>query len=70
MNKQQKLEKLNFLIKEFEAIIVTEIKRDQSIDSITEQARSIVKNNSDLNRVDILRLETLINEMEDLNESI
>jgi hypothetical protein len=70
MNKQQKLEKLNFLIKEFEAIIVTEIKRDQSIDSITEQARSIVKNNSDLNRVDILRLNTLLNEMEDLNESI
>jgi hypothetical protein len=67
MNKQQKIE---FLIKEFEAIIATEIKRDQSIDSIIEQVRSIVKNNSDLNSVDILRLETLINEMEDLNESI
>lgn len=63
MNNKQKL---NFLIKEFEAILATEIKRDQSIDSIIEQVVSIVKNNSDLNAIDILRLETLINELKDL----
>ena len=65
MNKQQKiekLEKLNFLIKEFEAILATEIKKYQ----IIEQVVSIVRNNSDLNSVDILRLETLINELKDL----
>lgn len=63
MNKKQKLD---FLIKEFEAIIATEIKKDQSIESIIEQANSIIENNSHLNSVDILRLETLINELKDL----
>jgi hypothetical protein len=58
--------KIEFLIKEFEAILATEIKRDQSIESIINQVRSIVENNSDLNSVDILRLNTLLNELKDL----
>jgi hypothetical protein len=73
MNKQQKLEKLNFLIKEFEAILPIEIKRDQSIESIINQVVSTLENENrdfNLNVIDILRLNTLLNEMEDLNESI
>jgi hypothetical protein len=73
MNKKQKLEKLNFLIKEFEAILPIEIKRDQSIESIINQVVSTLENENrdfNLNVIDILRLNTLLNEMEDLNESI
>jgi hypothetical protein len=73
MNKKQKLEKLNFLIKEFEAILPIEIKRDQSIESIINQVVSTLENENrdfNLNVIDILRLNTLLNEMEDLNENI
>jgi hypothetical protein len=71
MNKKK--QKLNFLIKEFEAILTTEIKRDQSIESIINQVVSILENENrdfNLNAIDILRLNTLLNEMEDLNENI
>jgi hypothetical protein len=64
MNKKK--QKLNFLIKELKAILEIKTKKDQSSKSIIEQVRSIVENNSDLNSVDFLRLETLINELKDL----